>query len=196
MADKRDVSSTNPGARSNKEPPGFRASKSPSIPDADQRAEAEIRHSRVTKPRPPGSEVPPEPLPQPEPAPFQLRPRDQLVVGSTVAVALLLMGIHWIRLSGWGLQPVEIDHHPTQRHEFQIDINTAGWVEWTQLRGIGQTLALRIVADRDQNGPFRSVDDLRRVKGIGPKTLARIRDSLTLDNPDDNGHFGPSETQQ
>jgi competence protein ComEA len=41
-------------------------------------------------------------------------------------------------------------------------------------------LARRIVADREQNGPFRSVDDLARVKGIGPKTLEHLRPWVRL----------------
>ena len=49
-----------------------------------------------------------------------------------------------------------------------------------QLKGIGQTLAHRIVADREVNGPFRSVDELLRVEGIGPATLDEIRPWLTI----------------
>jgi competence protein ComEA len=43
------------------------------------------------------------------------------------------------------------------------------------LPGIGPELAQRIVADRQARGPFRRVEDLRRVRGIGPKTLERMR---------------------
>ena len=39
---------------------------------------------------------------------------------------------------------------------------------------LGETLAKRIVSDREQNGPFRDFDDLRRVRGIGPRTLERL----------------------
>src|SRR5207249_11233046 len=41
--------------------------------------------------------------------------------------------------------------------------------------GIGDALAQRIVDHRDNVGPFRSVDELRKVAGIGPKTLERLR---------------------
>jgi len=43
---------------------------------------------------------------------------------------------------------------------------------------IGEQLARRIVADRQQNGPFRDLADLRRVRGIGPKTLEGMRPYL------------------
>jgi competence protein ComEA len=41
-------------------------------------------------------------------------------------------------------------------------------------------LAARIVADRERNGPFRRVDDLERVSGIGPTLLARLRPLVTV----------------
>ena len=56
-----------------------------------------------------------------------------------------------------------------------VDLNAAGTAELTILPGVGPALAAAIVADRDANGAFRSVDDLDRVRGIGPGLLARIR---------------------
>ncbi len=58
---------------------------------------------------------------------------------------------------------------------YQIDINSATWVELQQLEAIGPVLAKRIVANRDQNGPFSTIDDLQRVSGIGPRTVDRNR---------------------
>jgi competence protein ComEA len=43
------------------------------------------------------------------------------------------------------------------------------------LPGIGETLARRIVASRETDGPFRNHTDVLRVQGIGPRTLERIR---------------------
>lgn len=56
----------------------------------------------------------------------------------------------------------------------RVDVNTASRAELRLLPGIGPALAGRIVADRDRRGPFRGVDDLQRVKGIGPRTVARL----------------------
>ncbi len=61
-------------------------------------------------------------------------------------------------------------------------MNTATWVEWIQLQGIGEMLAHRIVEDREQNVPYRSIDDLQRVKGIDPKIVEKLRPWLTLEN--------------
>ncbi|MCS6976668.1 MAG: ComEA family DNA-binding protein [Gemmatales bacterium] len=56
-----------------------------------------------------------------------------------------------------------------------VDLNQAGTEELQRLPGIGPTLAARIVAHRAAEGPFHSVGDLLRVRGIGPKTLEKIR---------------------
>jgi competence protein ComEA len=61
----------------------------------------------------------------------------------------------------------------------RIDLNRAGIADLDALPGIGPRLAQRIVAARARDGPFRRVEELRRVRGIGPKTLARIRSLVT-----------------
>jgi competence protein ComEA len=79
------------------------------------------------------------------------------------------------------MQPVEIVH-PEGRYQFQVAVNSATWVEWDQLDGIGPVLAKRIVADREEHGPFQSPEDLLRVKGIGSKTLEKMRPFLIVDD--------------
>lgn len=56
-----------------------------------------------------------------------------------------------------------------------VDINTAGIEELIALPGIGPATAARIIEERQTRGPYRRIDDLMRVKGIGPKKLARLR---------------------
>ena len=68
--------------------------------------------------------------------------------------------------------------HPVR--EGQIDVNTAGAEELTELPGIGPARAAAIVADREANGPFRYPEDLLRVPGIGEKTLAGFLDLITV----------------
>jgi competence protein ComEA len=50
----------------------------------------------------------------------------------------------------------------------------------TSLDGVGLSKAQAIVAYRDAHGPFKSVDDLGNVKGVGAKTLQRNRDAIRL----------------
>ncbi|OGT81237.1 MAG: hypothetical protein A3H91_04065 [Gammaproteobacteria bacterium RIFCSPLOWO2_02_FULL_61_13] len=61
-----------------------------------------------------------------------------------------------------------------------VNINTAGKAELMSVRGIGEKRAEAIIAYRDQNGPFKSVDDLESVQGIGPAILKDNRDGLTV----------------
>ena len=61
-----------------------------------------------------------------------------------------------------------------------ISINTASAAELTALDGIGEATAEKIVADREANGPFTSIDDLKRVSGIGDKKLEALRDDVCL----------------
>jgi competence protein ComEA len=49
-----------------------------------------------------------------------------------------------------------------------------------QLPGIGESYAERIILDREDHGSYTSVDDLMRVKGIGKKTMERIRPFVTI----------------
>ena len=103
---------------------------------------------------------------------------DQLFVGVFAAVFLALSGYHWATLGGWGMRPIELERLPARQYDFRIDINSASWVEWTQIEGIGEVTAQKIIDDRKANGPFRSVKDLLRVKGIGPKKLEMMRPFL------------------
>ncbi|WP_431838722.1 ComEA family DNA-binding protein [Cellulomonas sp. Y8] len=61
-----------------------------------------------------------------------------------------------------------------------VDVNSAGSAELQGLPGIGPVLADRIVAWREANGPFESVDALLDVSGIGPAVLGQIRDLVRV----------------
>ncbi len=62
-----------------------------------------------------------------------------------------------------------------------INVNTAAQGELELLPGIGPALAKRILDYRATKGPFKRIDDLDNVKGIGPKILARLRPQVTVD---------------
>lgn len=63
----------------------------------------------------------------------------------------------------------------------RLDVNSATDVELNALPGIGPRLAERIAADREANGPFKSIEDLQRVHGIGPRLVERVRPYVICD---------------
>lgn len=64
-----------------------------------------------------------------------------------------------------------------------VDINTAdAQTLAAAIKGVGPDKAAAIVAYRDVHGPFKSVDELSKVKGIGQKTVDRNRDAITVND--------------
>jgi competence protein ComEA len=63
----------------------------------------------------------------------------------------------------------------------KVNLNTATSEELVLLPGVGPALAKRILEWRERRGNFRRVRDLRRVRGFGPKTLAKLGPYLTVD---------------
>jgi competence protein ComEA len=116
--------------------------------------------------------TPPAPLPSPAP------PRATQV--ALAAVGMVLVGL----LAYRGYVPGAA--RPTEHHAAvarQIDLNTAGRPELLQVPGVGPHLADAILTHRRDRGRFASVDDLEQVKGIGGKTLDKIRPWLTVAEP-------------
>jgi len=61
-----------------------------------------------------------------------------------------------------------------------IDVNKANEKDFASLKGIGNKKALMIIQYRKTNGCFKSIDDLRKVKGIGKKIIEKNREELTI----------------
>lgn len=62
----------------------------------------------------------------------------------------------------------------------RININTADVDQLTDLPGIGPSYAQRIVEYRKEFGPFKTIEDLLNVRGIGDRTFEKIRDRITV----------------
>ena len=70
---------------------------------------------------------------------------------------------------------------PAAAQGVMVNINTADEQTLSrELNGIGEVKAKAIVAHREANGPFTSVDELREVKGIGAATLDKNRARLSV----------------
>ena len=62
-----------------------------------------------------------------------------------------------------------------------VDVNTASAEQLSEsLQGVGPQKAAAIVAYREQHGPFRSLDDLTKVKGIGASLLEKNKGQISL----------------
>lgn len=72
-----------------------------------------------------------------------------------------------------------------------VNINTATVQELDTLPGIGAAKAQSIVDYRTKNGPFKSVDELDKVKGIGPALLEKLKPEVTLSNPNNQKKATP-----
>jgi len=109
-----------------------------------------------------------------------LRCGDQRVVVGLLLLALAIPACLRLgdRLAGRNI--VEYDQLGKREAPLVVDINRAEAAELSQLPVIGPALAKRIVEHRGVHGRFRTVDDLRRVKGIGPKTLEAIRPHVSV----------------
>ncbi|MCA9127718.1 MAG: helix-hairpin-helix domain-containing protein [Planctomycetales bacterium] len=103
-------------------------------------------------------------------------PPTQPAVGWCVLV-LLLFGISTARFATNKF--FERVAEPVQPR-FVVNINQASLSELRALPEVGTALAQRIIEYRDVHGDFRSIDDLQSVKGLGPKTVDRLRALLTL----------------
>jgi len=102
----------------------------------------------------------------------------------TFLLVALLAGsiVHYCKVKSSGI--VTYAPRPAEKEALLsqiVNINKAGKRDLTRLEGIGPGLAQRIVAYREKFGPFRLKADISNVKGIGPKTFEKIKDSITLE---------------
>lgn len=67
-----------------------------------------------------------------------------------------------------------------QEMDSKISINDSDADQLDQLPGVGPSIASKIVDYRERNGPFRSLEQLTEVSGIGPKMLENIKDLVRL----------------
>ncbi len=67
-----------------------------------------------------------------------------------------------------------------QAHDGLIDINTASLAQLMTLNGIGESKAANIIAYRESNGKFQSIEEIKNVNGIGEGVYANIQDKITV----------------
>jgi competence protein ComEA len=127
-------------------------------------------------------------LPSP-PEPPAWPPAAQWTTAALVVVFLGLLAWRGLGLSRFGTRPLRIEDDAGPRDA--IDLNDADVVDLRLIPGVGESLARRILQHREESGPFRSLDELRRVKGIGPAMLERMRPYLRIGTSDEEPMLPP-----
>ncbi len=61
-----------------------------------------------------------------------------------------------------------------------VNINTANETELQRLYRVGPAIAKRIIEYREQNGKFQTIEDIKKVRGIGEKTFQKMKDKITV----------------
>lgn len=77
-----------------------------------------------------------------------------------------------------------------------VDLNTATKEELDAVKFIGPVKAQAIIDYRKKNGPFKSVDDLKNVRGFGDKTVAKIRSELTVGGAASRADSKPAKSEE
>jgi len=82
--------------------------------------------------------------------------------------------------AGMGSVPGKAGTAVEQGKAALVNINTADVETLTSLKGIGPTKAKAITQYRQEHGPFKTIDDLKKVSGIGDQTLAALKPFITV----------------
>ena len=93
-----------------------------------------------------------------------------------LVISLLTLTLWPSFLQGDDSAPQKLD----QASAAVLDVNQASAADFAILPGIGPKLAAQIVAYREKHGPFRRVEDLLVIRGIGPRKWKAIRPHLRL----------------
>jgi len=92
----------------------------------------------------------------------------------------LIVPVLGLSLSGLATASPAPETEPAKK---VVNVNTASAGELTRLPRVGEKLADRIVAHRQKNGPFRRIEDLMEVKGIGEKMFQGLKPYVTISGP-------------
>lgn len=95
------------------------------------------------------------------------------VLWGVVALLAVSVLIRWGWRRGWWSPRAQLARGSAA--EYRVDLNSAEEAELVLLPGIGEVKAARIVAYRNEHGPFRRLEDLLAVTGISPAMLDRLR---------------------
>jgi competence protein ComEA len=129
------------------------------------------------------------PAPEDTPTPPAWPPAAQWSAAALLTLALGLLGWHTYTAHRWAARPTTLE--PGAVEIEPLDLNRADTAQLVQIPGLGAGLAQRIDEYRRQHGGFRSVEELRQVRGVGPALLEQLRPFLTVEPDSDEGPSPP-----
>jgi len=115
---------------------------------------------------------------------FDLRNTEKFIIIFLLATLLAGLSLNVYRQHNKEIIDVKIksfDYELSRNEPLKININEADEEALTALDGIGPSLANRILAYRSGIGSFRSVEELKKVKGIGKKLFEKIKDEVSVE---------------
>ena len=103
-------------------------------------------------------------------------------LAAVAIAALFFSGGYFAGRAAGGDVNVTVSSEPpkTQRTEYKVNINLASKDELLSVRGIGETLAGRIIEYREKKGGFFSTEDIKKVNGITDAVYEKIKDHITI----------------
>lgn len=100
---------------------------------------------------------------------------------------VMLMLVGWVAVTGEAVAGADAkpEDKPTkgekvEKVEGRVNINLASKAELMKLTGVGPSTAERIIAHRESHGPFKRVQDLKKVEGVGKGVLEKNLDRLAV----------------
>lgn len=107
-----------------------------------------------------------------------------------MSVAVLIAAVAWMQTTSSRSSLETAGQSPEASAKLSIGLNSSDARELSLLPGIGPKLANRVVRHRESHGPFKSVEDLLAVHGVGPKLLHSLRPWVHVMQP------GPASPEQ
>ncbi len=103
---------------------------------------------------------------------LNLTPQERRVILFLISVALLGLGINFaLKVNSRITKFIRVDNHITK-----ININKANLQDLLSTSGISPKLAKNIVAYRNTKGPFRDIEELKEIRGIGDYRYGKLKD--------------------